>query len=234
MKDLIILGAGGSGYDVVSIVNHINNIHTTWNILGFLDDNVDLIGREIMGLKVLGNIDASCDYKNSFFVSSIAHPNNRKVRKRIYERVREAGGRFATIVHPSVTIYEDVEIGEGVIINSNCSIGTRARIHDDVHIAHGCNIGHEAVIGAHCALGGGVNLSSGVEIGEGCYIGCGVSSTHDIRVEADTLVTVGSSIVRNLRHKEGCDTFIGNPAENSNNYMRKQFVLRKLFREQKR
>ena len=233
MKDLIILGAGGAGFDIVSIVCHINRTKPTWNILGFLDDDCNLIGKKILGYKVLGTIDLCRSYPNAFFISSIAHPNNRLIRKKIYEKVKDAKGRFATIIHPSAVIYEEVDIGEGTVINANTTIGTKVVLGVDIHLAYGCNIGHEAEIGGHCSLGAGVNFSSNVDIGECCYIGCGVSSAHDIKIEANTLVTVGSAIVRSLRNKEKdvVNTWIGNPAENSYIYMRKQHALDKLIRK---
>lgn len=230
MKDLIILGAGGAGLDIVSIVKDINKIHTQWNILGFLDDNESLIGSKLLGCNVLGPIDSCVMYPKAFFVSSIAHPNNRLIRRKIYEKVKEGGGIFATIIHPSVILYADVEIGEGSVINANVVIGSKASLGIDVHLGYGCNIGHETIIKDHSSFGTGVNLSSGVVIGENCYIGCGVSSTHDISINPDTLVTVGSSVINTLKSRE-YNTWMGNPAEDMMSFMRKDFVLTKLAKK---
>ena len=39
MKDIIILGAGGLGQEVVWLVEEINDTRKEWNILGYLDSH---------------------------------------------------------------------------------------------------------------------------------------------------------------------------------------------------
>lgn len=218
MKDLIILGAGGAGWDITSICCAINKEEPTWNILGYLDDNTDLIGKEFNGYKVLDTIDNAVNYSNAYFVSSIANPHDRMVRRRIFDRVKSKGLRFAVIIHPSAILYNNVKIGEGSVVNALCVLGTNAKLKDDVHLGYSCTLAHEITIGTHCAMGTGVNISSGVKIGDDCYIGAGVSTSHDINIEADTLVTVGASVVRNLcTNKER--EWIGVPAVSVNTYI---------------
>ncbi|MEC1781329.1 PglD-related sugar-binding protein [Schinkia azotoformans] len=39
MKDLIIVGAGGHGREVLEWILDINEVKPTWNVLGFIDDD---------------------------------------------------------------------------------------------------------------------------------------------------------------------------------------------------
>ena len=41
LKDLIIVGAGCMGREVLQWVKDINAVKPTWNILGFIDDTGD-------------------------------------------------------------------------------------------------------------------------------------------------------------------------------------------------
>ncbi|MBU3104469.1 hypothetical protein [Clostridium gasigenes] len=43
-NDLIIIGAGGIGRETAYIIEEINEINKTWNILGFVDDNSEMWG----------------------------------------------------------------------------------------------------------------------------------------------------------------------------------------------
>ena len=43
MTDIIIVGAGGCGREVANWIEDINTVEDTWNILGFLDDNLDAL-----------------------------------------------------------------------------------------------------------------------------------------------------------------------------------------------
>ncbi len=226
MNKIIILGAGGSGHDIISIINSINIINKTYEIIGFLDDNPKLYGKEFLGYKVLGEIKMLDYYTDVFFISSIANPVNRIVRQDIYNRIKTQGGRFCSLVHPSAILYDNVEIGDGVVINANCVFGTNVKIGDNVHFGYGCNIAHESIISNHCSFGAGVNLSSSNRIGSDCYIGCGVSSAHDISVCENTLIASGSSIVCDITDNN--DTWIGVPVEKLRKYYKNKFKIESL------
>ena len=39
MKNIVIVGAGGVGREVSLIIQQINMLEPTWNLLGYIDDN---------------------------------------------------------------------------------------------------------------------------------------------------------------------------------------------------
>jgi FlaA1/EpsC-like NDP-sugar epimerase len=54
MKNLLIIGAGGFGREVLQYIFDINKIEKQFNILGFVDEDPELNGKEYRGIKVLG------------------------------------------------------------------------------------------------------------------------------------------------------------------------------------
>ena len=56
MKDLLIYGLGGFGHEVACLINHINRVKPTWNLIGYIDDGV-AVGTTCKYGKVLGNCD---------------------------------------------------------------------------------------------------------------------------------------------------------------------------------
>ena len=56
MKDIAIYGFGGFGHEVACLIQHINEVESMWNIIGYFDDGVTQ-GTECKYGKVLGNID---------------------------------------------------------------------------------------------------------------------------------------------------------------------------------
>ena len=66
-KKLIIIGAGGLGREVAWIVERINSISKTWDLLGFLDDTNEKQNIIINGIRVLGPISDSKKYQDSYF-----------------------------------------------------------------------------------------------------------------------------------------------------------------------
>ena len=126
MKDLIVLGAGGSGWDIISIVRAINRVKEEWNIIGFLDDNENLHDKVFCGVKVIGSIEDCVKYHDAYYISSIANPTNRLVRRKIWDKVKKHHLQFATLIHPSAIIYDNVTIKEGCVVNANCMLGNGA------------------------------------------------------------------------------------------------------------
>ena len=57
MKNIVIIGAGDLGKEVVWLIEDINKVSPTYVILGFLDDDTDKIGDEFYGYRVLGKVD---------------------------------------------------------------------------------------------------------------------------------------------------------------------------------
>ena len=45
LKKLYIVGAGGFGREVAWLVERINAVNPTWNLVGFLDDNETIHGK---------------------------------------------------------------------------------------------------------------------------------------------------------------------------------------------
>ena len=47
MKNIVIIGAGGVGRETALIIQQINELELTWNLIGFIDDNKDSWGKVI-------------------------------------------------------------------------------------------------------------------------------------------------------------------------------------------
>ena len=56
MKDIIIVGASGFGREVLAMIESINEKEPIWNVLGFIDDNLDALNGFDIKYKVLGRI----------------------------------------------------------------------------------------------------------------------------------------------------------------------------------
>lgn len=58
MRDIVIIGAGGIGREVAWIIEEINKVKPTWNIIGFADENSEMWDKELNGYRVLGGFEA--------------------------------------------------------------------------------------------------------------------------------------------------------------------------------
>ena len=57
MKKIIIIGAGAFSREVLWLIEEINNAKNEWEVLGFLDDNLENKGKmEMLEKKLLINL----------------------------------------------------------------------------------------------------------------------------------------------------------------------------------
>lgn len=196
MRDVVIIGAGGFGREVAWLIEDINKVEHTWNIIGFLDDNQ--VGKVLDRYKILGTVS---DYKNfdCYFVIAIA---NGDIRFKIEDSMLDvAMERFPNIIHPSVIFSNDFEMGCGNIIHCQSVVSTEVVLGNFCVIDSLNYIGHDVVINDYvtifpsCNISGFVNLESYVQVGVGSKI------LQNISVGRNSIIGAGSVVTRSFAKK---------------------------------
>jgi len=87
------------------------------------------------------------------------------------EEAKKMGGKFMSVIHPTVTLSKWAKMGEGAIMQRFCIVMPDAVI-GDFFISNGfVGIGHDAVIGDYVHMNPHVVISGGTEIGNDVFIG---------------------------------------------------------------
>jgi sugar O-acyltransferase (sialic acid O-acetyltransferase NeuD family) len=207
-SDIIIFGAGGSGRETAQLIDDINKECDTWNILGFIDDDEDITGKEYNKYKVLGNTEYLI--KNIKRATSVAIAiNNPNIKKRIVKKLILEGFDFPVLIHPSVYLADNISIGKGVIIQANTTVSTNVQIADFVHINHQCGIGHDAEIGSYSSLYWNINLSGFSKISDGCILGTKTTVLQNITVGRGSITGSNTNVIRDIPENS---VVVGNPA----------------------
>lgn len=172
MENIIIVGAGGMGREVLAILKNCNAISQQYQIEGFVDDG-KTAGDVVNNIPVLGGLDYlnSIDKKTGVVIA-ISLPNIRKV---IFEKITNPNIYFPTITHPSVIISDKdfVSMGQGCLLCINTVLTTNITLGDFVILNAGAILNHDVQVGDFSTIMPGVNISTGAQVGEGCYIGTG-------------------------------------------------------------
>ncbi|MCH4896283.1 hypothetical protein E0494_06155 [Marinilabiliaceae bacterium JC040] len=197
MKDIIILGAGGAALNILEYIEDINELSLTWNILGLLDDNINLHNSEIMGYKVLGSIEDSIKWPNAFYISSIGSAQDLELRKLVRDKVPFSNDSFATIIHPKAHVSKTAIIEPGCIICPFTSLQSHTHIKHDSYITSFTLVGHESVIGEHCVVAGRTMIAGSAIIGDCTYIGCGSTLKHEIFIGDHCMIGMGAVLWKN-------------------------------------
>ena len=209
MKDLIIFGASGFGREVAWLVERINKVAPTWNLLGFMDDNEAIHGTEINGYRVLGGTAAVGNYPDAYFVCAVGAS---KVREKIIGNLKMINPniRFGTVIDPSVEMSDLVTIGEGTIICAHTIITVNITIGSHVIINLDCTIGHDAILHDFVTLYPSVNVSGITDIGHAVELGTGMQIIQGKTVGDYSIVGAGAVVVKDIPPK--C-TAVGSPAK---------------------
>jgi len=167
MHEIAIIGASGFGKEVAYHINSINKIKQTYQIVGFIDDNADLLGSEIIyGLKVIGNVDdlTSGRLKTSNLCIAIA---NNPVRLAVYDRLKDLDFVFPNIIHADKQYDESITFGFGNIIGEEVTFTCAINMGSFNIFTGTCGTGHDVDMGDFNLFGPRSLIAGGVKMGDG-------------------------------------------------------------------
>lgn len=206
MKDLVIVGAGGFGRELLQWVNNINMIQTKWEIKGFIDDNLNALDGKKCDYAVIGRIQDWEPKETEVFACAIANP---RTKEKIVTLLKSKGASFETIIHPSAVIGEFNKIGEGLIAYPNSVITTNTEVGDYVTLLSS-GIGHDAIVGDFSTISSYCDITGGVQLGKRVFLGSHVTIVPGRKIGDDAYVGAGSVVIKSVKPNT---KVIGNPAK---------------------
>jgi sugar O-acyltransferase (sialic acid O-acetyltransferase NeuD family) len=207
MKRLVIVGAGGFGREVFSIIHDINQVQETWDVLGFLDDNPGAIGGSSLYPPVLGPAEHCGTLPDAWAICAVGNP---KIRMQLVQRANAHGARWASIVHPTVQIGLGSSFGIGCVLCQQAIVTTDARIGDHVHVNCMGHVTHDTRVGDFSTISSHVEICGHGVLEEGVFLGTHAAILPGIRVGAWASVGAGSAAMTNVAPGH---TVLGVPAK---------------------
>ena len=121
-----MIGGGGHCKSVIDVAELAG-----YNILGILDMPED-IGKSVLDYKVIGTDDDIPHYADKAeFVITVGFIKSPAIRMRLYDKVKEAGGRLATIVASTAHVSRYASLGEGTVVMHQAIVNAGARIGEN-------------------------------------------------------------------------------------------------------
>lgn len=208
MEKIAIIGAGGFGREIITLIQDINKIEKQYEIIGFIDNLPK--GTLVNGYPIIGTDEEINLTKES--ISVVLSVGDPRLKKKIRNKYTNPLVKFPTIIHPSVLIGDKrfVQIGKGCIICAGCMITTNIVIKDYVTLNLMCTVGHDTTIGNFAAFMPSCNISGEVAIEDGVYCGTGVKIINQLNIGENTIVGAGAVVAKSL--PANC-TAVGVPAK---------------------
>lgn len=203
-KPLILIGGGGHCKSMIEAAESAG-----YSILGVLDMPED-IGKEILSTKVIGTDDDISQYiDKAEFVITIGFIKNPATRIRLYNKVKKAGGKLATVIASTAYVSKYATIGEGTVVMHQAFVNAGAQVGSNVILNTFTNIEHDAVIGDQCHISTGTMVNGDCKVGNNCFIGSQSVLANGVTIGDDIIVGAGSLVRKSIKEK---GIYSGNPA----------------------
>jgi sugar O-acyltransferase (sialic acid O-acetyltransferase NeuD family) len=192
---LVIVGAGRHGRVVLDVCLALGR-----EVIGFLDDT-RAPGARVNGVPVLGGFANASE--PALLAGALLHVavGDNRARLQVASAIERAGGRLATLVHPSCDVSPSAEIAEGVFIGSFSRVRPNARLDRCVLVEGQVGVGTDSVIGEGAFLGPGASLTAATRVDQGAFVGAGATVVNAARIGAWSVVGAGSTVLADVAER---------------------------------
>ncbi len=212
MKKIVIICAGDFGRELTWLIEGINAAGPAYDIIGFLDDAPDKIGKTFNGYECLGKTDMLAELSEKYDVCAVIATQDSRFRRKFAEE-NPGFDKWETLIHPSANISRTSKLGKGCIVCANCNISVNTVIGDHCLFNLGVTIGHDCNIGDYASVMTGTVISGHVTVKPSSYFGTNSTVVPGISVGENSKIGAGSLVVRNVRDNV---TVMGVPAKTVN------------------
>lgn len=207
MNDIVIIGAGGLGREVQWLIERINEYENKWNIVGYVDDGIE-VGTVIDGYPVLGGVNDlfKCEKKRNV----VCAIGKAAIREKIIHQLSVNHNLvYPNLIDPCAIMSKRVKMGEGNIICPGAIISVDLEMGNFNLIDWNCTVGHDVVMDSYITLFPNVNVSGSVEIGKCVELGTGTQIIQGKKIAEGVITGAGTVVVKDIAES---GTYIGIPA----------------------
>ena len=199
MKQVWLFGAGVGSREILRIIRDINKQEETWEVLGFVDKDQNIIGKEVDDLQVVSYKDMIIG-ADLYAICAIYDP---KIRKKVIEEEIEKNGlKLATIIHPDILLPTDIKLADGVMIYPGTQISFNVKLGKGTLIFFNTLLGHDLKAGDYTTVCPSVTLNGDITLGTGAFIGAGATLHPAISIGNWTTIGIGTTVLQNVGDKK--------------------------------
>lgn len=190
MTELLVVGAGGHGRELVAIAFAMGR----YEIVGVVSEAGDPDGLvAALGLQLFDSNERLV-WHDGAYALGVGDP---VVRRRL-DGLAHQDARPAELVHPTAVIGPATSLGPGFVAFPYVAISTNVAAGRHVHVNVGSTISHDCVVGDFVTLSPGCHVSGNVRLEDDVTLGVGAVVRQGVTIGRGSFVGAGAVVVSDL------------------------------------
>lgn len=186
---LVVLGGGGHAKVAIETIRDEGR----YDIAGFLDGPE--AGEEVLGVPRLGEDDVIGTLRDRGVTHVFPAVGINAVRVRLGNLARGAGLAIASAISPFAYVSKTAKIGDGVLIVAGAAINAEAMLEDFVIVNTNASVDHDGHVGEGAHIAPRCGLAGKVRVGAQALVGIGTSILPQVTIGANAIIGAGSCVV---------------------------------------
>ncbi len=210
MKKIAIYGAGGFGKEVACVIDRINAVAPSWEVIGFFDDGVEKGTQvSVYGSVIGGMVDLNTWEDELAIVFAIGSPN---VLQHLAGSITNPKISFPNIIHPEAFVADErtLTMGVGNVVVRGCSFSVDVVVGDFNQFNSISALGHDVQVGSFNVFMPLTRISGGAKIGDLNFFGIGAIVLQGIKIGCKTKIGASSVVFAKTKDES---LYLGNPAK---------------------
>jgi sugar O-acyltransferase (sialic acid O-acetyltransferase NeuD family) len=195
-KGLVIFGVG----KIAEVVHYYAKEECGFNVVAFCVDAAYKKEDTFLGVRVVGFEDVEKSFPPAdyhMFVAVGYHDLNR-LRATKCAEARAKGYELISVVSPRANVPSNVRMGWNCFIMPPAIVHPCVTLGNDVFVWSGAMVGHHSQIGDHCWLTSACNISGNVVMGENTFVAVNATVGHSVKVGAKCFLGANSLVTKDL------------------------------------
>ena len=195
MSDLLLIGGGGHCRSCIDVIE-AESRYRIRGIVQPLSDETD----GIFGYPVVGSDEdlPSLLRETPQALVTVGQIRSPEIRIRLYELLKQLGGKLPRIVSPFAYCSKHAEMNEGTIVMHGAIVNAGAGIGANCIINNQALIEHDVIVADHCHVSTGATVNGGVTIGKGSFIGSGAILKEGIVIGENVIIGAGQVVLQDV------------------------------------
>jgi len=206
-KKVVLYGNGQMATFAQAVLTH----DSSYEVVAFTVDEALITDKTILGLPVVPFETVERVYPPEDFAAHIAVGFRRVngVRAEKYTQAKQKGYELLTYISSQAFRWPDLVVGDNCWILEHTILHPFVTIGNDVYLGSACHIGHNSTIGDHTFMAGLAGLAGGVEVGTHCFFGIHCTVRNGLKIANRCVIGAGATVLRSTRDD---GVYVGPPA----------------------